>query len=99
MTIALSSRLKAAIRKVLNDIEMEGAFLDVYKAAAQVQTMVPDEPVDLEDIVAAMLAGRGSLQVIEFDPPALIIDITVPAFDEDDEVSELSPRVAASMSA
>jgi len=30
MTIALSARLKAAIRKVLDDIEVKGGFLDAY---------------------------------------------------------------------
>lgn len=96
MTAAPSDHLKAAIRKVLDDTEMSGAFLDAYKAAAEVQIMLPDEHVDLEDIVTAMLAGRGGLQVVEFDPPALIIDITVAVPDEDDEAPELlaSTRVA-----
>jgi len=45
---------------------------------------LPDENVDLEGIVAAMLAGRGAIPVIEFDPPALIIDIIVPLPDAED---------------
>lgn len=84
MTIALSDRLKAAIRKVLDEIEANGGFLDAYKHAAQIQLALPDENADLEDIVAAMLAGRGNIQVIEFDPPALIVDIIVPLPDKDD---------------
>jgi hypothetical protein len=80
MTIALSDRLIIAIRKVLDDIEVNGSVLDVYKSAAQIQLALPDEMVDLEDIVAAMLAGRGNIQVIEFDPPALI----VPSPDKDE---------------
>ena len=88
MTIALSDRLSAAIRKVLDDIEVNGGVLDVYKSAAQIQLALPDENVDLEDIVAAMLAGRGGIQVIEFDPPALIIDIIVPLPDKDGPMEE-----------
>ena len=83
MTIALSDRLKDAIRRVLNDIEANGSFLDAYSAAIQIQLDLPDENVALEDIVAAMLAGRGSIQVIELDPPALIIDFIWPVPDED----------------
>ncbi|QIG50102.1 hypothetical protein G5V57_21690 [Nordella sp. HKS 07] len=78
MTIALSDCVRAAVRKVLDDIEVNGGFLDVYESAAQIQMALPDENVALEHIVAAMLAGRGGIQVIEFDPPALIIDIIVP---------------------
>jgi hypothetical protein len=43
MTIALSDRLKAAIRKVLDDIEEDGGFLDAYKSARQIQLALPDE--------------------------------------------------------
>jgi hypothetical protein len=90
MTIALSARLKAAIRKVLDDIEVKGGFLDAYKSARQIQLALPDENVDLEDIVAAMLAGRGAIPVIEFDPPALIIDIIVPLPDAEDAMENTS---------
>jgi hypothetical protein len=83
MTMALSPRLKDAIRKMLDDIEGNGSFLNAYKCAAQIQMALPDENVDLEDIVAAMLAGRGGIQVIEFDPPALIIDFILPLPDEE----------------
>jgi hypothetical protein len=63
MTIALSDRLKAAIRKVLDDIEGDGGFLDAYKSARQIQLALPDENGDLEDVVATMLAGRGAIIV------------------------------------
>jgi len=82
MTIALSDRLKGAIRKVLADIEADGGFLNAYKSAAQIQQALPDEDVDLEDIVEAMLAGRGAIRVVEFDPPALILEIVMPLSDE-----------------
>jgi hypothetical protein len=88
MIIAMSDHLRAAIRKVLDDIEVYGGFLDAYKAAAQIQLALPNENADLEDIVAAMMDGRGSIQVIEFDPPALIIDIVVPLPDEGDATGE-----------
>jgi hypothetical protein len=90
MTMALSPRLKDATRKMLDDIEANGSFLDAYKSAAEIQLAFPDETASLEDIVAALLAGRGSIQVIEFDPPALIIDIIVPLSDEDDETENPS---------
>ena len=89
MTIAPSGRLSAAIRKVLDDIEVDGSILDVYKSAAQIQLAVPDETADLEDIVAVLLAGRGGIQAIKFDPPALIIDIIVPLPDATEESQAL----------
>ena len=82
MTMALSPRLKDAIRKMLDDTEANDRFLDAYKCAAQIQLALPDENADLEDIVAAMLAGRGNIQVIEFHPPALIIDFMMLLSDE-----------------
>ena len=88
MTIALSDRLKAAIRKVLDDTEANGGFLDAYKSAEQIQLALPDENVALEDIVEAMLAGRGGIQVIELNPPALILDIIMPLPDEDHSPEE-----------
>jgi len=90
MTMALSPRLQDATRKMLDHIEANGSFLDAYKSAAEIQLAFPDETASLEDIVAALLAGRGSIQVIEFDPPALIIDIIVPLPDEDDETENPS---------
>lgn len=92
MTIALSDCVRAAMRKVLDDIEFNGGFLDVYESAAQIQMALPDENVALEDIVAAMLAGRGGIQAIEFDPPALIIDIIVPLPDFGDAAEDQAHR-------
>jgi hypothetical protein len=70
------SRYPKSVGRYRSKWRLSGA----YKYAAQIQLALPDEDADLEDIVAAMLAGRGNIQVIEFDPPALI----VPSPDKDE---------------
>ncbi|QIG47503.1 hypothetical protein G5V57_07040 [Nordella sp. HKS 07] len=64
----ISTRLRDAIRTILDDVKNNHGILDVYKAAQTLQRDHPDEKVALEDIVAAIMAGRGCVRAIEFNP-------------------------------
>lgn len=82
MNIHLSPTLKDAIRAVLERIEQEHGILDAYAAAARIQKELPDENVALEDIISALLWGRGAIQAIEFIPPAgSILEVVMPVLD------------------
>lgn len=70
MNIYLSPTLKDAIREVLERTERDNGILDAYAAAARIQSELPNENVALEDIISALLRGRGAIQAIEFSPPA-----------------------------
>lgn len=94
MKIILSDTLKDAIRKTLDDVEKNHAILDAYKAAQDIQKACPEDNVALEDIMAAMMAGRGSIQAIEFDPRHMVLEIVYPVGPEDAEADQ--PLLAAS---
>lgn len=66
MKIHLSPTLKQAIARELTMAADTNAILDVYGTATKVQAAHPEENVAWEDIVQALLAGRGNLQAIEF---------------------------------
>ncbi|WP_162918609.1 hypothetical protein [Taklimakanibacter deserti] len=80
MNIHLSSTLKDAIRDVLERTERDKGILDVYAAATKIQEQLPEENVALEDIISALLLGRGAIQAIEFTPRAAgILEVVMPA--------------------
>jgi hypothetical protein len=87
MKIVLSNTLKNAIRKKLDDVERNNSILDAYKAAQDIQKAHPEENVALEDIMSAMMAGRGSIQAIEFSPLNMVIEVIYPLSEEDGEVN------------
>lgn len=62
------SALRDAIRAVLDDVKHSQGILDVYKAAQELQRAYPDENVGIEEIVALLMAGRGGIRAIEFNP-------------------------------
>jgi hypothetical protein len=64
-----SPTLKDAIREVLERTERDNGILDAYAAATRIQGELPQENVALEDIISALLLGRGAIQAIEFSPP------------------------------
>lgn len=93
-----SPTLKDAIRAVLERTEQEAGILDAYAAAATIQKQLPEENVALEDIIAALFRGRGSIRAIEFSPPSGgILEIVMPGLDDkrapsaDDEDAVLVP--------
>jgi hypothetical protein len=77
----LSPTLKDAIRDVLERTEREHGILDAYAAATRIQKALPEENVALEDIISALLRGRGAIQAIEFVPPAGILEVVMPGLD------------------
>jgi hypothetical protein len=79
MNIHLSSTLKDAIRDVLERTEQDKGILDVYAAATKIQKQLPEENVALEDIISALLQGRGAIQAIEFSPSTEIVEVVLPA--------------------
>jgi hypothetical protein len=79
MKIYWSPTLKGAIRDVLDRAEQDSGILDAYAAASHIQKELPDENVALEDIISALLLGRGSIRAIEFIPPTpTILEIVLP---------------------
>lgn len=80
MIINMSATLKDAIRDVLDRTERDNGILDAYGAAAKIQKELPSENVALEDIIAALMHGRGAIQAIEFTPPVrgIIVEIVMP---------------------
>jgi hypothetical protein len=95
MNVHWSPTLKDAIRDVLERTERENGILDAYAAAIRIQRELPQENVALEDIISALLLGRGAIQAIEFSPPVGgILEVVMPgsngrhdsANDRDDAV-------------
>lgn len=79
-----SPTLKDAIRDVLERTEQETGILDAYAAAADIQKEHPQENVALEDIISALLRGRGSIQAIEFIPPSRsVLEIVMPGANDE----------------
>lgn len=66
----LSANVRDAIRKILDDVENTQGILDVYEAAQALQRAHPDETIALDDLMVALMAGRGSVRAIEFNRPA-----------------------------
>lgn len=87
MKIPLSNKLRDAIRTVLEDVERNDGILDAYKAAEDIQKAYPEENVALEDIIAALMTGRGSIQAIEFNPRNMVIEIVYPVAEEEPEAA------------
>ena len=85
MKIMLSDTLRDAIRRTLDEVEKSQGILDAYRAAQDIQKAHPRENVALEDIMAAMMTGRGSIQAIEFDPRSLVIELVYPLGQGDGE--------------
>jgi hypothetical protein len=85
MKIAISNNLRDAIRTVLEDVERNEGILDAYKAAEDIQEAYPEENVALEDIIAALMTGRGSIQAIEFSPRNTLIEIVYRVADEESD--------------
>ncbi|MGE0237685.1 MAG: hypothetical protein AB7F09_17815 [Parvibaculaceae bacterium] len=82
MNINWSPTLKDAIRDVLENVEKDNGILDAYAAATRLQNELPEENVALEDIIAALLHGRGAIQAIEFTPPARgVLEVVMPGSD------------------
>ena len=80
MSTHWSPGLKDAIRKLLERVEQENGILDAYAAANKIQNDLPEENVALEDIISALLRGRGTIQAIEFAPPAdRFLEVVMPA--------------------
>src|SRR5262245_48625266 len=79
MIMNWSPTLRNAIREVLERVERDNGILDAYAAAIRIQKELPDENVALEDIISALLRGRGGIQAIEFTPPAGgILEVIMP---------------------
>lgn len=79
MKITLTPELKTAIAAELTRIGQDNAILDVYGVASKLQTDHPDENVAWEDIVQALLAGRGDIQAIEFTERAPeVLEVILP---------------------
>jgi hypothetical protein len=79
MYINWSSTLKDAIREILEQTEKENGILDAYAAGTRIQRNLPNENVALEDIISALLRGRGAIQAIEFTPPAGgVLEVVMP---------------------
>lgn len=96
MNMHWSSTLKDAIREVLERTERENGILDAYAAAARIQIELPNENVALEDIISALLRGRGAIQAIEFNPPAGgILEIVMPGSNGHDTADERDDGVVA----
>jgi len=87
MKITLSTTLRDAIRKVLDDVERNNGILDAYQAAQDIQKAYPEENIALEDIMSAMLSGRGSIQAIEFNPRDVVIEVVMPMSRDDEEIN------------
>jgi hypothetical protein len=68
MTVKLSPGMRDAIYRFLDDVENHHGILDVYRAAQSIRLTHPDEEFALDDIVAALMTGRGGIRAIEFDP-------------------------------
>lgn len=64
----ISSRLRDAIRRILDDVERNHGILDVYGAADALRRAYPDEHVALEDLLAAMMSAGAGIRAIEFNP-------------------------------
>ncbi len=63
----ISTKLRDAIRIILDDVENTHGILDVYKAAHTLQRTYPDETAAVEEIIALLMAGRGGIRAIEFN--------------------------------
>lgn len=68
MTLKLSSNIREAIHKILDDVENHHGILNAYKAANRIRKKHPEEDVTLDDIVKAIITGGGGVRAIEFDP-------------------------------
>jgi hypothetical protein len=68
--------LVATVRQILENVEQNDGILDAYAAAEAVQRAHPNENVALEDIMEALLTGRGDIRAIEFTPRRMTIDLT-----------------------
>ena len=68
--------LVATIRQILESVEQADGILDAYAAAEAVQRSHPEENIALEDIIEALLTGRGDVRAIEFTPRRMTIDLT-----------------------
>jgi hypothetical protein len=95
MQIAISNNLRDTIRTVLEDVERNEGILDAYKAAEDIQTAYPEENVALEDIIAALMTGRGSIQAIEFNPRNTVIEIVYPVDDEEESEQDVAMPAAS----
>lgn len=79
MKINLTARLKQAITAELERVARDHAILDVYGVATRLQAEHPYENVAWEDIVQALLAGRGNIGAVEFAERAPeIVEIILP---------------------
>lgn len=96
MKITLTPCLKKAVAIELTRAEQENAILDVYGIATKIQAEHPHENVAWEDIVQALLSGRGDIRAIEFAERAPeIVEIILPAPEGDGALEADDEIVAA----
>ncbi len=84
MKISLTPALRKAVAFELTKAQQENAILDVYGTATKIQAEYPNENVAWEDIVQALLSGRGDIRAIEFaERGPEIVEIILPGSSED----------------
>ena len=101
MIVQLTPLLVKAVESELDLAEKDNVMLDVYGVAGKIQAAHPSENVAVEDIVSALLAGRGGIGAIELAPRSgAMLEIILPgpasadALASDEEVAR-SPKATA----
>lgn len=79
MTKPFSDIMLSEIRKVLHEAEASGEVFDVYSSATKIRERFPDEVTSTDQLVNVMLQGLGGISAIELSPPALVVEIILPA--------------------
>jgi hypothetical protein len=69
MDIHFSDKMRADMKRVLDETERRGETLHAYEEAAMIQSRNPGDNVALEDIVDALIRGAGRILAVELQPP------------------------------
>ncbi|HKU28631.1 MAG TPA: hypothetical protein VJQ54_24385, partial [Candidatus Sulfotelmatobacter sp.] len=78
----LPEEIRSAMNTALDHAQQEGSVFDVYEAAVKVGETFPDAGVRIDDLVDYMVGHIRGILAMEISPPALLIEIVLPAGDE-----------------
>jgi hypothetical protein len=91
--------VRLAILAAIRRAEQSCMVLNAYKVAEHILESLPQADISLEDVVDIMVEMRGTVQAIEFSPPAAVIEVLIEAEPRPAEAGEAIPAHAARMPA
>jgi hypothetical protein len=93
MSTPLPEEVRLAINKAIQDAHNNGTVLDAYGVAERILQQFPTADYLLTDIVDWIIEHRPSIEAIELSPPALILEIILPAEADLDAKADVSDEL------